>query len=187
MTPLTYCGLGDPSHRHRKAKQGVVLIVRQTQKFGNVLESLGWSQPVQTGQSLTKRQGSCNHKSISVTLCTNHWAQLYWWNRFWWKSAPGATVRWWRGWLTLEICATAPPGGGCVVLQVACCGGGAGRCSQHELCTGQSFLPPAGPDNTSYGAPCIRTERLLNVRCGLLQGISLTAYWQTVGTFCHIL
>lgn len=57
-----------------------------------------------------------------------------------------------------------------MVLQAVRCGGGEGRCSLHELCTGQFSLPPAGPDNTLYGAPCIRTERLLNVQYGLLQG-----------------
>lgn len=70
VPPLTYCGLGDPSYRHRKAQQGVVLIVRQTQEFGDVLESLGRSQPVQTGQSLAERHDTCNQGSINITLCT---------------------------------------------------------------------------------------------------------------------
>lgn len=66
----TYCGLGDPSYRHRKAQQGVVLIVRQTQQSGDVLESLGRSQPVQTGQSLPERHDPCNRGWINLTRCS---------------------------------------------------------------------------------------------------------------------
>lgn len=67
----TYGGLGDPSHGHRKAQQAVVLVVRQTQQFGNVLESLGRSQPVQTGQGLAERHGTRKPKRVSVALFTH--------------------------------------------------------------------------------------------------------------------
>lgn len=53
-----------------------------------------------------------------------------------------------------------------MALQAAHCGGGEGRCSQHELCTGQFSLLPAGPGSTSYAAPCIRTERSSQFKTG---------------------
>lgn len=67
---LTYRGLSEPSYRHRKAQQGVVLIVRQSQQFGDVLESLGCSQPVQTSQSFTRRHGTSNRRLINITVWT---------------------------------------------------------------------------------------------------------------------
>lgn len=51
----TYCGLSDPSNRHSEAQQGVVLILRQPQQLGDILESLGRGIPVQTSCGLTER------------------------------------------------------------------------------------------------------------------------------------
>lgn len=52
---MTYCGLSDPSNRHGEAQQGVVLILRQPQQLGDILESLRWGVPVQTSCGLTEK------------------------------------------------------------------------------------------------------------------------------------
>lgn len=158
LQSLTYCGLCNPSHRHSEAQQGVVLILRQSQQLGDVLERLGWGIPVQSRYGLTKRHNEWSHRSTKLLYIYYNCKSLYFNNIMngWLKSvkAAGWAPSWWQGWLTQGKCSTVPLCGGCEVLQALCCGGGAGGCCQHELCSGQSSLLPAGPGSTSYTSPC---------------------------------
>lgn len=59
---LTYCGLGDPSHRHSEAQQGVVLVLRKSQQLSYIGEGLGRSIPVQTCCRLAERHSKSSEK-----------------------------------------------------------------------------------------------------------------------------
>lgn len=74
----TYSGLCDSSHRHCEPQQGVVPILGQSQQLGNILESVGWSIPVQSGCGLTETQSKSQinnavaHYSIyCIYMCQN--------------------------------------------------------------------------------------------------------------------
>lgn len=98
--------------------------------------------------------------------------------RGWLKSvkAAGWVSSWRQEWLTQGKCSTVPLCGGCEVLQALCCGGGAGGWCQHELCSGQSSLLPAGPGSTSYTSPCTQNRGFFCA--GVLQTVSGKTQWK---------
>lgn len=68
LAQLAYRGLGDPSHRHSQAQQGVVLILGQPKKLGDILVSLWWSIPVQTGYGLAERHSKWRERSSNIFI-----------------------------------------------------------------------------------------------------------------------